>query len=244
MHENPVEMSRRQSPTARCVIADDEPLAIRLLQNYVERIDGLELAGSYPSATDALQRISAGDIDLAFLDIRMPGMDGLELARQTRAYGTKVVFVTAHRDYAFDGFRVAAIDYLLKPVSFPLFKEAVDRFFELVHGPVKEAPAAKIISVKSDYRTVPVRLDEIIFVEGLKDYVKIHTEDRLRPIITQASLKAMESQLPEQNFVRVHRSYIVAINKVKSFGRNSINMGTTDIPIGDTYRSRVLALLS
>lgn len=230
----------------RCIIADDEPLAIRLLESYVARIDGLRLEGSFTSSAGALERIAGGGVDIAFLDIQMPGMNGLELARMAREYGTRTVFVTAYRDFAVEGFRVQAVDYLLKPASFADFREAVERCMATQPKELRQSlpRAVPSIIIKSDYKSIPVALDNVLFVEGLKDYVKIHIVGRERPIITQMSLKALEGMLPEEDFMRVHRSYIIARKKVKSFSRNSVQIASADIPIGETYRGRVAELLS
>lgn len=226
-----------------CILVDDEPLALRLLQSYAGRIDDVEITGAYTSPVEALQRIEAGGVQLAFLDIQMPGMDGIELARVARQHGTRVIFITAYRDFAVDGFRVAALDYLLKPVNFSEFADAVGRFRAL--EPTTKASQGTetvpdTIMVKSDYRTIPVRVSDVVYIEGLKDYVKIYLAGRDRPIITQMSLKALESALPHEGFMRVHRSFIVALGRVTAFGRTQIKTGPAVIPIGETYRAKVL----
>lgn len=220
----------------KCIIADDEPLAVRLLTGYVARIHDLELCGAFTSATEAAVAIKRGGIDVAFLDIQMPGLSGLELASD--AGDTAVVFVTAYRDYAYEGFRVHAADYLLKPVSFDDFSAAVARLLP------EETPAADsdVITVRSDYRMIPLRLADILYVEGLKDYVKIYLAGRPRPVITLMNLKGVEALLPASRFVRVHRSFIVSLGRVESFARTAVMVAGTEIPVGDTYRARFRSL--
>ncbi len=219
----------------KCIIADDEPLAARLLQSYAERHDRLELAGVFTSATEALATLAKGGIDVAFLDIQMPGLSGMEIARTLEGSSTRVIFVTAFRDYAVEGFRVNALDYLLKPVSFEEFSGAVDR--ALAAFGVSEQNDGHIM-VRSDYRLVKIDFSDILYVEGLKDYVKIYTISRERPVLTLMSLKAVEQALPENDFIRVHRSFIVAIKHISSVGRCHAMIGQESIPVGDTYRAR------
>ncbi len=222
----------------RCIIADDEPLALRLIETYVQRTPALEPVGSYTSAKEALQAIGDGRVDLAFLDIQMPQMSGLELASVARDNNVGVIFITAYRDFALDGFRVNALNYLLKPVSYEEFSDAVARAVALLHDVDEPEPEA-FMMVRSDYKFVRVDYDDILYVEGLKDYVKIFLKGRERPLLTQMSLKAVAQTLPDDRFVRVHRSFIVAVDKVESISRTHIVVGATDIPVGDTYRNQV-----
>lgn len=222
-------------------MADDEPLAVQLLETYINRSPALSLAGSYTDADDAIRAINDGIADLAFLDIQMPRMSGLQLAAIARDKGVRVVFVTAYRDFAIDGFRVNALDYLLKPVSFEEFTDAANRAVEAI-APLRTATTApdKFIMVRSDYRLVRIDHDDILYIEGLKDYVKIYTTSRPRPVITQMSLKAIGQALPATDFMRVHRSYIVALSHVQSLDRSQALVADARIPIGDTYRAEFL----
>ncbi len=223
----------------RCIIADDEPLAVRLLESYARRIDTIETVGSFISAADALAAIRGGGVDLAILDIQMPQMTGLELARAAADAGTLVIFVTAYRDYAFEGFRVHAADYLLKPVSFEEFSEAVARVTGRLAVPAP-APADACLTVRSDYRQVRIPVADILYIEGLKDYVKIFVADRERPVLTQMSMKGAEAQLPPDRFMRVHRSFIVGLRHIAAFDRSSLTIASATIPVGDTFRARFL----
>ncbi len=222
----------------RCLIADDEPLAVKLLESYMKKLDCVASLRCYSSASQALEAIEAGDVDLAILDIRMPGLSGLDLARAADSRGTAVIFVTAYPGYALEGFRVHAADYLLKPVSFDDFAEAVGR----VAARFNSAGSA-FITVRSDYRQVRIPLDVILYIKGLKDYVKIFTTSRERPVLTLMNLKALEGMLPAERFMRIHRSYIVNLNHITSYDRSAVMIGGVSVPVGDTYRTRLIEKL-
>lgn len=229
----------------RCIVADDEPLAKMLIETYIHRTDGLESVGAYTSAPKALEAIAAGGIDLAFLDIQMPGISGLQLAVAAKETGTRVVFTTAYRDYAIEGFRLNALDYLLKPISYEEFLVSAQRAINSI-GPRAETAEPTFITVKSNYRSVKIDFADIIYVEGLRDYVKIHVRSN-RPVITQGSMKNMTETLPANLFVRIHRSYIVAKSAIKSYGRNLAAIegpedpqSAIELPIGETYRANFL----
>ncbi len=221
----------------RCIIADDEPLAVKLLESYINRSERLELVGAFTSATEALQTLAADEVDIALLDIQMPQLSGLDIARALAEKSTAVIFVTAFRDYAFEGFRVHAADYLLKPVSFEEFSEAVGRLIEQKDVATSE-PISGMLTVRSDYRQMRIDFADILYVEGLKDYVKIYVAGRERPIMTQMSLKAVEAALPAADFVRIHRSYIAAMRHISSYDRTSATINGLPLPLGDTYRTR------
>lgn len=220
----------------RCVIADDEPLAVRLLQSYVERHPGLSEAGAFTDPTLALEAIRAGGVDLAFLDISMPGMNGMELARAIAGTSVRVVFVTAYREYAVEGFRVQALDYLLKPVSYEEFCEAAGRALARIKPPSH-------IMVRCDYRQVRVDFDDIIYIQGLKDYVRMVVAGRDRPILTQMSLKSLEDVLPAGRFRRVHRSYIVNTGYIDYIRGGTIKLQRHTVPVGAAYRCGIAEFL-
>ena len=228
----------------KCAIVDDEPLAVELLASYVKKIPFLELCGKYTNATDALQGIGEVPVDLLFLDIQMPELNGLELSRMVPE-NTRIVFTTAFNQYAVDGFRVNALDYLLKPISYVDFLEACNKamqWFQLVQqseqqpaaAPTNEEPSS--IFVKSEYKLLQIQLDDIRYIEGLKDYVKIYTEQSPHPILSLMNMKAIEQMLPESRFIRVHRSFIVQKSKIREIERNRIVFGDVYIPIGDSYK--------
>ena len=228
----------------KCAIVDDEPLAVELLASYVNKIPFLELCGKYSNATDALHGIIEQPVDLLFLDIQMPELNGLELSKMVPE-NTRIVFTTAFSQYAVDGFRVNALDYLLKPISYADFLEASNKalqWFQLVEQNEQTAstPAAgeepRSIFVKSEYKLLQIDLDDIRYIEGLKDYVKIYTEQSPRPILSLMNMKAIEQMLPVSRFIRVHRSFIVQKSKIREIERNRIVFGDVYIPIGDSYK--------
>lgn len=226
----------------KCAIVDDEPLAVELLASYVNKIPFLELCGKYTNATDALHGIGEIPVDLLFLDIQMPELNGLELSKMIPE-NTRIVFTTAFDRYAVDGFRVNALDYLLKPISYADFMEACNKalqWFQLVQQ--QDEPTAaekeeiKSIFVKSEYKLLQINLDDIRYIEGLKDYVKIYTEQSPHPILSLMNMKAIEQMLPASRFIRVHRSFIVQKSKIREIERNRIVFGDVYIPIGDSYK--------
>ena len=228
--------------TLKCAIVDDEPLAVELLVSYVKRIPFMELCGQYSNAVDAMKGLTDNPVDLAFLDIQMPELNGLELLRMLPE-GTRVVFTTAFEQYALDGYRINALDYLMKPISYVNFLEASNRalqWFTLTRQKQQDAPGgggeAKSIFVKSEYKLLQIELDSIKYIEGLKDYVKIYTEESPHPILSLMNMKSIEQMLPASRFIRVHRSFIVQKSKIREIERNRIIFGNVYIPIGDSYK--------
>ena len=226
----------------KCAIVDDEPLAVELLASYVKKIPFLELCGKYSNATDALHGLGETPVDLLFLDIQMPELNGLELSRMVPE-DTRIVFTTAFDQYAVDGFRANALDYLLKPISYADFMEACNKalqWFQLVQQsgqpavPAEEEPRS--IFVKSEHKLLQINLDDIRYIEGLKDYVKIYTEQSPHPILSLMNMKGIEQMLPASRFIRVHRSFIVQKSKIREIERNRIVFGDVYIPIGDSYK--------
>ena len=223
-----------------CAIVDDEPLALNLLESYVQKTPFLQLKGKYPSAVRAMEELPGKEIHLLFLDIQMPELNGLEYSKMVDSQ-TKIVFTTAFSQYALEGYRVNALDYLLKPISYKDFLEASNKalqWFDLCH---KELPCdtpreLQCIYVKSDYKLIQIELDKILYIEGLKDYVKIYTENSDKPVLSLMSMKSIEEMLPGQRFMRVHRSFIVQSGKIKVIDRNRIVFGKTYIPISDSYK--------
>lgn len=219
----------------RCAIVDDEPLALNLLESYVLKTPFLELAGKYSSAVQAMKDLPDKHVDLLFLDIQMPELNGLEYSKMVD-FHTRIVFTTAFDQYAIDGYKVNALDYLLKPISYVDFLQAANKavqWFELLQQP-KEV--IESIFVKSDYKLVQVELKNILYIEGLKDYVKIYEENTPKPILSLMSMKAMEELLPASRFMRVHRSYIVQKDKIHIIDRGRIVFGKSYIPISDSYK--------
>ena len=212
-----------------CAIIDDEPLAVELMAGYVRKTPFLTLCGSFGSGSAAFDMLRDRPVDLLFCDIQMPGLSGMELSRMLPA-DTRVIFTTAFSRYAVEGFRVNAVDYLLKPISYADFLAAANKalaWFELKNRAETPPPAAapQSLFVKTEYRLRQIGFDSILYIEGLKDYVKIHVEEETHPVLTLTSLKSLEEQLPADRFVRVHRSFIVQPSKIRSIERNRIVFG-------------------
>lgn len=226
-----------------CLIVDDEPLALDLLEAYVKRTPFLKLCGRCSSAVEVLQLLKEYAVDLIFLDIQMPELTGLELSRII-GEKVKIIFTTAFEQYALEGFRVDALDYLLKPVSYPEFLKAANKalkWFGLCRSsaaPRREMNEEPCIFVKADYKLLKIELSRICYIEGLRDYVKIFLEDSPQPIVSLISMKAFEEMLPAASFIRVHRSFIVNLNKVSVVERNRIVFGKTYIPVSDSYKEK------
>ena len=232
-----------------CAIIDDEPLAVELMAGYVRKTPFLTLCGSFGSGSAAFDMLRDRPVDLLFCDIQMPGLSGMELSRMLPA-DTRVIFTTAFSRYAVEGFRVNAVDYLLKPISYADFLTAANKAFEWFElkrrsvgkpSPAEAGPGS--IFVKTEYRLRQIELDKILYIEGLKDYVKIYVEDEPRPVLSLISLKTLEEQLPAERFVRVHRSYIVQPSKIRIIERGRIVFGKTYIPVSDGYKEAFYAFL-
>ncbi len=230
----------------RTIVVDDEPLARELMGGYVRQTPFLSLEGLYASAVEALDRLVRDPVDLLFLDIQMPQLDGLELSRMVDTR-TRVVFTTAFEQYALEGFRVDALDYLLKPISYAEFLRAAgkaQRWFESVATTSPEPePQARTIFVKTDYKMLQLRLEDILYIEGVKDYVRIFTADG-GDVKTQMSMKSLEETLPSDRFIRVHRSFIVNLSKIRIIERNRIVFGKVYIPVSDSYKDRFMEAIS
>ncbi len=229
-----------------CLIVDDEPLALDLIESYVRRTPFLELAGRCASAFEAMEKIDNQAIDLIFLDIQMPDLSGLEFSRTLRE-GPRVIFTTAFEAYALEGFKVDALDYLLKPFNYEEFLRAANKakaYFQLRDGQRETGETSPFLYVKSEYKLIKINLNEVLYFEGLKDYVKIHLETQDRPILTLMSLKALEEKLPTEQFMRVHRSYIVNLEKIELVERSRIVIGDFAVVVAEQYREKFQAYLS
>ena len=227
-----------------CYVVDDEPLAVELMVGYVRKTPFLELKGSFYSASATFEALGREAVDLLFCDIQMPELSGMELARMLPER-TRVIFTTAFSNYAVEGFRVNALDYLLKPISYADFLVSASkalRWFEMAGSSVAPGkdghPSGTVSSiyVKTDYRLLRLELDDILYIEGLKDYVRIWLRDRSEPVLSLMSMKALEEQLPRERFVRVHRSYIIQPSAMSCIERGRVVYGKVRIPVSDTYR--------
>ncbi len=220
----------------RCLIVDDEPQAHEVLKAYIAATPSLEWAGSCQNALEVMPMLRENSIDLLFLDIQMPRLLGTELVK-TLNPRPKVIFVTAHRDFAMEGFDLDAIDYLLKPVSFERFLKAVNKLTPLQHSSTFDpVPVAqKFLYFRVDRKMVKVWLKDILYVESLKDYVRIFTIQG--PLITKLSLSSLVEMLPDEDFIQVHRSFIVSGNQIDAYAPDSIKVGKTEIPVGPLYKN-------
>jgi len=222
-----------------CMIIDDEPLAVKLLESFVAKTPSLELVGAFTDSIEALSNLKDKPVDLLFLDIQMPDMDGLELSKIIDE-PTRVIFTTAFREYAFEGFEVNALDFLLKPIRFSKFSQAVEKaikWFEMTETKPQSEPVLKDIFLKVDGELKRVELENIQYVSGMKDYVMFFLEGVSRPLITHMTMKSVEEMLPQDRFMRVNRSFIVALDKIRSVDRNMcLYIGNEVIRVTDSYR--------
>ena len=226
-----------------CFIIDDEPLALALLESYVNKTPFLQQTGKFSSALGAMDAVIKTPPDLIFLDIQMAELTGMEFAKMIPEK-TKIIFTTAFQQYALESYKVSAINYLLKPFSYAEFLQAVNKamsWFQKVQSPSVEYQ--KTIFVKSDYKLIQIDLDKILYIEGLKDYVKICTEEQPHPIISHITMKAMEEMLPENRFIRVHKSFIVNQEKIKIIEHNRIVFDKIRIPVSDSYKDAFQSFL-
>ena len=222
-----------------CAIIDDEPLAAGLLKSYAEKTPFLNLIGTYGSAVEAMKELRNNPVHLLFLDIQMPELSGIEFAK-ILPKETKVIFTTAFEQYAIEGYKVSALDYLMKPVSYEEFLKAANKALDwfCVSQKRQTYAADRFMYVKSDYKLVRVALDDILYIEGLKDYIRIYLADGQK-IMSLMNMKKMEDYLPRPEFLRTHRSYIVHMSKAEAIERFRIVFGDQYLPISDSYKEDV-----
>ena len=241
-----------------CMIVDDEPLAVRLLKSFVAKTPGLELLGSFTDSVEAINAIKEQQPNLLFLDIQMPDLNGMELAHMLTA-DTKVIFTTAFKEYAFESYEVSALDFLLKPIRYNKFIAAVDKAKEWFSRsadvaqpeqlPIHSESAAPTTNVETIFLKVDgeyrqIALSKILYVSGMKDYVMFYLEGERKPLITHLTMKSVEEMLPTQQFMRVHRSYIVALDKIRSVDRNDcIYIGDEIIRVTEAFRENFINYL-
>jgi two-component system, LytTR family, response regulator LytT len=225
----------------KTIAIDDEPLALRLVSDYISKTPFLELAGSFDNPLDAIDFLSSQSVDLIFVDIQMPDLTGIEFARSLEN-APKIVFTTAYEKYALEGFKLNAIDYLLKPFSYEEFLKAAQKArkqseLEASTLPLIEANS-QFLFLKSEYKIRRINFNDILYIEGLKDYIKVFTTGEDKPVLSLNSMKSLEEKLPEDQFMRVHRSFIVNLNKISVIERSRIIFGKTYIPISDQYKDK------
>ncbi|WP_118951565.1 LytR/AlgR family response regulator transcription factor [Taibaiella helva] len=238
-----------KSQKTRCLVVDDEPLAAGILRKYIGQLEDLELVATCGDAFEAMSLLQREPIDLMFLDIQLPGLTGIGLLKAL-SRPPAVVLTTAYREYAIEGFELQVLDYLVKPVPFERFLAAVNRFYALYRPPTRlpatmpppgAAQEHAFLYLKADKKMIKVFLKDISYIESLKDYVRVRTADKV--IITYQRISTLEAQLPATMFLRIHRSFIVAIDKISAFNMTAIEVGDTELPIGRQYKNQVLKAL-
>jgi DNA-binding LytR/AlgR family response regulator len=242
----------------RCLLVDDEPPALEIIESYINLIDGLEVVGKCPNAVQAFGALQSTPVDLLFLDIKMPKLLGTDFVRSLRQ-PPKVIFTTAYRDYALDGFELDVVDYLLKPIAFERFLRAASKVMrvESTQLTTEQAeslsmlPAEKhtttsvenmFLYFRADRKMVKVFIRDILYIESLKDYVKIITLSA-RPLVVKQSISSLEEMLPDANFLRIHRSFIVAVDKITAYTTSHIEVAGQELPIGRLYHREVSVML-
>jgi DNA-binding LytR/AlgR family response regulator len=215
-----------------CIAIDDEPLALKIIEEYAAKISFLQLQKTFTNPDDANDFLNNNEVSLLFLDIEMPDINGLQFYKALTKKPL-VIFTTAYSEYAVEGFNVDAIDYLLKPIEYDRFLKAVYKVNEYTEFLSSQEMQMASIFLKVDYQLMKINLKEIELIEGLDDYIRIHLKPK--PVLTLMTLKSLQAKLPSTEFIRIHRSYIVPINKIESFGKNKVKVAGKDIPIGSSY---------
>ncbi len=229
----------------RCIAIDDEPLALELLEDNISKVPYLQLVATCSNPLEAMKELEKQPVDLIFLDIQMPGLTGLQFI-QSLVNKPMVILITAYEKYALEGYTLDVVDYLVKPVSVERFIRACNKardLYELKNKPA--APADSIpsyIFVNADYSLVKIVLDDITWIEALKDYIRIHLQNSNKPIITRMTMKNIEEMLPASKFIRIHKSYIVSIAAISSVRKTSVMAGDMELPVSDSYQDSLLKL--
>ncbi len=225
----------------KTIAIDDEPLALKLVSEYIRKTPYLELVGAFDNPLDAIEFLVDGEADLIFVDIQMPDLTGIEFTRSLQE-DHKIIFTTAYEKYALEGFKLNAIDYLLKPFSYEEFLKAAGKAHKLAELEANAQPTIEtnnqFLFLKSDYKIRRINFNDILYIEGLKDYIKVYTKGDEKPILSLNSIKSLEQKLPEEKFMRVHRSFIVNLDKIETIERSRIIFGKTYIPVSDQYKEK------
>ncbi|MFT3704844.1 MAG: LytTR family DNA-binding domain-containing protein [Agriterribacter sp.] len=230
----------------RCLAIDDEPLALELLEDNISKVSFLELVDTCNNPVDAIKILQEKNIDLLFLDIQMPRLTGLQFL-QSLIQKPMVIMITAYEKYALEGFNLDVVDYLVKPVPLSRFIKACNKAWELHQLRSKNngqpsAIAPEYIFVNADYSLVKVMLADILWIEGLKDYLRIHMKGTTKPLVVRMAMKAMEDQLPAEQFIRIHRSHIVSRQHISAIRKNAVFIGDTELPIGSNYPDVIVSI--
>ncbi|GET22525.1 LytR/AlgR family response regulator transcription factor [Prolixibacter denitrificans] len=231
------------SKIIHCIIVDDEPIAREILESHLKKIDSIHIEASCKNALEAFQIINSKKVDLIFLDINMPDISGLSFAKSINR-NIKVIFTTAYREYAVDGFDLQAVDYLLKPISFARLFQAVNKYFDENLASIQENATeteeeqSDFIFVRSDRKMIKVNFSDILYIESLSDYVKIHLDKKT--VVTRETITSIEGKLPQKDFIRTHRAYIVSLSKLDSFTNEYVEIGQKMVPVSRTYKNAVM----
>jgi len=230
----------------RCIAVDDEPLALELLEDNISKVPNLQLVAKCSNAMEAIKVLQTQSVELIFLDIQMPGLTGLQFI-QSLSIRPMIILITAYEKFALEGFNLDVVDYLLKPVSFERFVKACNKAWELYQLKTKprETTAGKLpgyIFVNVNYSLLKVVLDDIIWIEGLKDYIKIHLKNTSKPVITRMTMKSIEELLPASRFIRIHKSYIVAMAFITTVRKSTVMIGAAELPVSETYQEALTKL--
>jgi len=230
----------------KCLAIDDEPLALELLEDNIRQLPFLELSGKCSNAMQAMQFMQQNEVDLIFLDIQMPGLTGLQFI-QSMKVRPLIILVTAYEKFALDGFNLDVVDYLVKPVALERFIKACNKAYDLYrvnhHIPVAKESLPAYFFINVDYKMLKVEFDDIIWVEGLKDYLKIHLKSSPNPLVVRMSMKNMEEQLPASQFLRIHKSYILSKKAITAVRKNSVYLNAMELPVGDMYKEQVASFV-
>ncbi|RZK17585.1 MAG: response regulator transcription factor [Pedobacter sp.] len=220
----------------KCVAIDDEPLALQLIKTYIARFPGLELVQVFEDALSGVEYLKQNSVDLLFVDVNMPDITGVELVRSL-VKRPMIIFTTAYRNYAFESYELQAIDYLLKPIDYNRFKAAVERAIDFYKykNATQETANDESIYVYAEYKMIKILLRDIAYIESMGDYLKIYLSGNDKPILTLMTMKKILEKLPEAQFARIHRSFVVALSKIKSIHNRKVNLIDAELPIGDAY---------
>lgn len=233
----------------KCLIVDDEPLARELIRGHVEKLENFEIVAECSDAMKALNVLREKQVDLMFMDIQMPQITGIEFMK-TLKHPPKVIITTAYREYALEGFELDVVDYLLKPITFERFLKSVNKYYQMNQDDIQmvantiseKLPEESFVYVKENKKVIKIYLSEIKYIEGLSEYIQIFTDKR--KIITKTSMSQMEGKLPPENFLRIHKSFIVSMNKIEAFTANTIEIQGKELPIGRSFKNGVLNALN
>jgi len=228
----------------KCIAIDDEPLALELLADNISKVPFLQLIDAYNNSLEALKTLQDHPVDLVFLDIQMPGLTGLQFI-QSLTQKPMFILVTAYEKFALEGFNLNVVDYLVKPVPFDRFLKACNKAYELynLRNKPAEAKTSDYFFVNVDYSLLKVVFADVLWIEGSKDYVKIHLKSSTKPVVTRISMKTLEEQLPASQFIRIHKSYIVSKDSITSIKKNSLLVGSMELPVSDNYKNNLTLLI-